>query len=365
MPVLARERKIPTRRVIARLAGLAVAAVAAVMAALLVGAGTPVASAAPYAGAAFLAQQYDIDEGGSADLRKELHEASKGFLEAKAALKKSTERRKRLAKLVDQLDAEVAAKTQTLNEMAGRAYRTGRLGPVSALLTSDSKNFLERAASLDTVAANEERTLRALVESREQQARAKTAIEAEIVEEKKQVEVMAKRKRQAEQAIAAVSNGPSDGPGGGGGSSAVPAPRNPDGSWPAESCSQKDPTPTVENPTGGCLTPRTLHALKQAKAAGFTRFVSCFRPSGSGEHPLGRACDFAAQRDGFGGTATGGDRSYGNNLASYFVNNADRLGVLYVIWFRQIWLPSSGWQSYNGDGTPSGDHTNHVHLSML
>ena len=72
--------------------------------------------------------------------------------------------------------------------------------------------------------------------------------------------------------------------------------------------------------------------------------MSCHRSGGSGEHPKGRACDFAAQKGGFGGDATGGDRTYGNNLAAYFLRNADRLGVLYVIWYRQIWLPSSGWQ---------------------
>lgn len=108
-----------------------------------------------------------------------------------------------------------------------------------------------------------------------------------------------------------------------------------------------------------------LHALNQATAAGFTRYVSCYRSGGSGEHPKGRACDFAAQRDGFGGIATGEDRTYGNNLAAYFVRNADRLGVLYVIWFRQIWMPGSGWRPYGeAGGDPSSDHTNHVHLSV-
>jgi len=38
--------------------------------------------------------------------------------------------------------------------------------------------------------------------------------------------------------------------------------------------------------------------------------------------------------------------------------------VLYVIWFKQIWFPDRGWRSYSGDGTPAGDHYNHVHLSL-
>ena len=46
------------------------------------------------------------------------------------------------------------------------------------------------------------------------------------------------------------------------------------------------------------------------------------------------------------------------------MKNASRLGVLYVIWFRQIWMPGTGWRSYSGSGSPSAAHTNHVHLSV-
>jgi hypothetical protein len=122
----------------------------------------------------------------------------------------------------------------------------------------------------------------------------------------------------------------------------------------------------VNDPTtDGCITPRMLHALQQAKKAGFTHFVACFRHQNSGEHPKGRACDFAADKNGFGGVATGSSKDYGNRLANYFINNSSRLGVLYVIWFRRIWLPSSGWKAYTrGNGDPSSEHQNHVHLSV-
>ena len=109
----------------------------------------------------------------------------------------------------------------------------------------------------------------------------------------------------------------------------------------------------------------TLHALEQAQIVGFTRYVACYRPSSFGEHGLGRACDFAAQPDGFGGDAGGDDYDYGQNLAAWFVENADALGVQYVIWYRQIWMPGDGWKSYSGaGGEPNSDHTNHVHLSI-
>jgi hypothetical protein len=140
---------------------------------------------------------------------------------------------------------------------------------------------------------------------------------------------------------------------------ADPAPRNSDGSFPAQGCNQNDPT------TNGCLTARTLHAYQEVKKAGFNHFVSCWRQQSWGEHPKGRACDWAAAKSGFGGVATGSDRDYGNKLAGWLIGNADRLGVLYVIWFRQIWLPGIGWHRYTTEGgSPSGDHTNHVHLSI-
>ena len=48
------------------------------------------------------------------------------------------------------------------------------------------------------------------------------------------------------------------------------------------------------------------------------------------------------------------------------MKNASSLGVLYVIWFRQVWTPAAGWHAYSGgNGDPSSDHTNHVHLSLI
>ncbi|TDB94551.1 hypothetical protein E1091_10880 [Micromonospora fluostatini] len=365
------------RRITARLAAVLVTALA-------VGAAiAPVTPTSAATRAGLLAAPDDDPEGGTPALRNQLEAASKGWLDAKAKLEKSAKRQQDLTGQLKTLEADLAVRTGKVGEIAQVAYRTGRLGAANALLNANSpEGFLDRAAALDQVAASEERELRRLRETRDSSARTKLALDGEVREQRKQVATMAKRKEQAEQALEASiardareaqerrrqqaqqrSNAGSSGSSGPGGTStktAKAAPRNPDGSWPRESCSVNDPTPA-----NGCITPRTLHALNQAKAAGFTRYVSCYRPGGSGEHPKGRACDFAAQKNGFGGDATGGDRTYGNNLAAYYVRNADRLAVLYVIWYRQIWLPSSGWKSYSGaNGDPSSDHTNHVHLSV-
>jgi peptidoglycan DL-endopeptidase CwlO len=305
----------------------------------------------------------DDGEGGSKSLIEQLEAASKGFVEAKEALDRSKKRQVQLTELLKTIDAELAPRQDALDQIAQQTYRTGRLGPMTALLTASSTgSLLDRAQTLETVAVKQDQALRELKDTRAKQEQAKLAVDASIREQQKQLTVMAKRKAQAENALKAANQGGDAGGSSSGGSSsqAAAARRNSDGSLPSEGCSVNDPT------TSGCITPRLLNAYQQARAAGFKRYASCFSQRSSGEHPKGRACDHAAATGGFENVnASGGDRTYGNNLAAFFVKNANRLGVMYVIWYRQIWMPGTGWRSYSGSGGPSAAHTNHVHLSVL
>ncbi|MEH0969529.1 hypothetical protein V6U77_00105 [Micromonospora sp. CPCC 205546] len=300
------------------------------------------------------------NEGGTKKLRDALEATAKAHIEAKGKLDNSKARQKQMVKQLGALEVRLVELTAQVGEVAAQSYRLGRLTPTSMLLDSVSPEaFLERAASLDLMAQRDGRRLRDLTEAREQARQAKVAIDTEVREQQKQLAVMTKKKKEAEAALAEVSSGSSGGFSGASSSSAKPAPRNSDGSWPSESCSVDDPT------TSSCITPRTYNALKQTQAAGYKRYVSCYRSGGSGEHPKGRACDFSAAAGGFEDkTATGGDKAYGDSLAAWHVRNAGRLGVLYVIWYRQIWHPGTGWRAYGGSGSPAADHTNHVHLSM-
>ncbi|WIM96879.1 hypothetical protein ACTOB_000353 [Actinoplanes oblitus] len=298
----------------------------------------------------------DDGEGGKKAMLDKLEEASKGYLAAKAKLAKSKQQQTQLAAELKKLDAALGPQQVTLNKYAEQAYTMGRLGPISALLGADSSaGFLDRAQLLTTVAARQNQAIADLKNTRTDRQTAKTGIDAAIIDQQKQVNVMAKRKAQAEKALKDADQGDAadDDSGGGSSADADKPSGNLDGSC------VPDPT------TDGCISPRLLYAMKQAQKAGFTRYVACYRPQNSGEHPKGRACDFAADKNGFGGVATGASKTYGTNLANYFIHNSDTLGVLYVIWFKRIWLPSSGWKSYSGaGGTPSTDHTNHVHLSV-
>lgn len=300
------------------------------------------------------------DEGESPLIRDVLAQAGREFTKAKAKLEASRKRQLELGLQLRRAEERLAELSTEVSAVAAESYRTGRLGPVTVLLNSVSPDaFLERAQAMELITIRDNRQLRDLNEARRAAANAKAAIDAEAREQEKQLAIIAKQKQDAERALREVGGASTGGYVSATSPVARQAPRNADGSWPSQSCSVDDPT------TSGCITPRTLHALKEAKRAGFTRFVSCYRPGGPYEHPKGRACDFSAERNGFGGVARGDDRIYGNNLAAFFVRNSDKLGILYVIWFRQIWFPATGWRAYSGSGDPSSEHTNHVHLSLL
>ncbi|HEY2947564.1 MAG TPA: hypothetical protein VGJ53_04060 [Micromonosporaceae bacterium] len=339
-----------------RRVALVVALVAA--AAVLLGAPGLPASANPSPSPSATNDSTD-DEGAPKTLRDVLEAAGRGYIDAKNRLEQSKRKQVQLTLQLQRAEDRLVALTGEVGAVAAIAYRTGRLSAVSALLNSTSPDaFLERAVAVDVLALRDDATIRRLTQARNEWRRAKAQYDAEVHEGQRQLAIMKKRKDDAERALAAVGGRPTGGYVSVNSPLARPAPRNPDGSWPRESCTIDDPT------TSSCITPRMLHAYLEARAAGFTRYTSCHRFGGSGEHPKGRACDFSASRYGFGGTATGGDRLYGNNLAAFFVRNADRLGVLYVIWFRQIWFPGSGWRSYSGCCDAASMHTNHVHLSV-
>ena len=299
----------------------------------------------------------DDGEGGSKTLIEQVEAASRGFLEAKAALAAGHKRQAELTARLKQLDAELGPRQAAFDQIVRQSYMTGRLGPMSAMLgASSTGSFLDRAQTLETVAVKEKAAVADLQATRDGQQKAKLAIDATVRDQQKQVNLMARRKAQAEGALKAANAGQDDPQPSDGGSSKTATAFHGGG----DGCTVNDPT------SGGCITPRMLHAMQQAKSAGFTHYVHCWREQNSGEHPKGRACDFAADTGGFGGVATGSSKDYGNRLANYFINNSSRLGVLYVIWFKRIWLPSSGWKAYSrGNGDPSSDHTNHVHLSVL
>lgn len=296
----------------------------------------------------------------SGSLQDQLAAATRAYVDAKGRLDTAVANQTKFRTELADAAVRLGELRDEVGVVVAATYRAGPLSTLAIMLDSNSSDqFVERAETLHELTQSEDRELHDLNTLEDSAAKTQADLDAAVNTAKVQTTELERRKAQIQQALDVAGGGPTTGivipaP------SADPAPRNPDGSFAPEKCSIKDPT------TSGCLTPRTLHALQQARLAGFTRYTACWRQSTWGEHPIGRACDFAAHPTGFlDATATGGDRDYGNRLAGYFIANANRLGVLYVIWYHQIWEPSRGWHYYKGDGTAAGDHMNHVHLSEI
>lgn len=266
------------------------------------------------------------DEGSSNQLdtlRANLENAAIGWLDAEAALAASKSRQVELQNVLTHAELDMARARVGVARYAGEAYKTGRLTTLAAMLHATSPdNFLDRATAINKMTQHDQVVMAELTDAKRRAAEAKAGIDAEIAQQAAAVDEMNRRRIAAEKALVAMGSKAVNGWLDPNSRAAFPAPRNPNGSWPRELCTINDPT------TSGCITPRTLHALNQAKEAGFTRFVSCYRPGTRYEHPKGRACDFSASRNGFvNSNASGGDRNYGDRLASFYVKKIGRAHV--------------------------------------
>ena len=301
------------------------------------------------------------DEGAPKNLREKLEEAAKGYYDAKAKLVASQKRQARIQVTLREAQLTLSRLNVEVAKIAAARYKGSQLGILNGLFTGqgDPSRLLDAAAVAEYMIWRDDEQLHRYREARDVAKSQQVLLDAEIKEEKKQFAQLDKVKRSAEKALASVGGLVSAGYSGPV-PEAQPAPRTSNGGWPRETCSVKDPTGT-----GGCITPRMYHLITEARLAGFGRFTKCWRSQSFGEHPRGRACDLSANVGNFGGDATGQSKTYGNRLAAWAKANAEELGVMYIIWYRQIWFPGVGWRSYSGCCDASSKHTNHAHISMV
>jgi peptidoglycan DL-endopeptidase CwlO len=304
------------------------------------------------------------DGSGSTDLRSQLDEAQRAWLDAKTALDASVARQQQLNDTLATVQAQLAVEAVAVGKVARDQYMAAGFTAVRGIVASGSATDILDAMSLsDAVVTRQTSLIQALLDTQAQAKAAQDGIAREVATQNELLAEMDTRKQQAQQALWASGGGQPTAGFSAAGSAVVGdygPDRNANGGWVSESTSVYEPA------TGGYITPRLANARDQAINSGFTNYVACYRSvEDGGEHPRGRACDFAVSDScHYCGTAVDTEKDYGTNLAAFFVFNADRLGVLYVIWFRQIWLPSSGWSSYFGCCDASSMHTNHVHLSV-
>jgi transglycosylase-like protein with SLT domain len=112
------------------------------------------------------------------------------------------------------------------------------------------------------------------------------------------------------------------------------------------------------------------------------RGIGCYDPSrSSGEHPLGRACDFIISSP-LNTRPEPEWLEHGWREACWFVENAEALHVRYVIWQKLIWEESNGsepgsrcnanregdgwtdYTRYDPNGSLQQNHFDHIHVTV-
>ena len=135
-----------------------------------------------------------------------------------------------------------------------------------------------------------------------------------------------------------------------------------------------DPSRMVDDPTSdGQITARLLHLHDQTLGRYPQTSWACWspRPGQSSEHPLGRACDIAFG-NAIGQYPTPSQLEAGWEVTNWMKDNAEALGVEYLIWQGQIWSLSrddEGWRDYGGGGmhdpdNVTGGHFDHLHVTV-
>ena len=263
-------------------------------------------------------------------------------LEARAA-KLSRQYRGELVVLTD---AESAAKTaiakarplrrqlgreqRQIASLAAASYMGGAQDPAVVILGGDnSQRMLQDSATLEYVTRQRSAREHALMLYMAAEQRAEQAAQAKVAQLRRLLTTLASQRRKVDALMARFQ-----------------------------------PQSPVIGPN---ITPRMLQ-VKNAVDSRFGPFVAigCYRPEATGEHPLGRACDFMLSSGGVMPTAS--KIQLGYQIAAWAQANASRLGIMYIIYRQKIWdirMASSGWVPMADRGSITANHYDHVHISVF
>lgn len=109
----------------------------------------------------------------------------------------------------------------------------------------------------------------------------------------------------------------------------------------------------------GAVKPNVKQAANDAgNLFGITTILGVGARDGASDHPKGLALDFMCPND----------SSKGDRVAQYFLTNAGKYGVHYIIWKQKIYnvteRASEGWRAMPDRGGVTANHFDHVHVSF-
>jgi hypothetical protein len=243
--------------------------------------------------------------------------------EAQSAARSTTARALRLRRQLGQARRAIAG-------LAAASYMGGVQDPVTAVMGGgDPQRRLEAAATAEYLMHQRSAREQALEQFMVSEQQAEQAAQAKIEKLRRLVAALASQRRKVDALMAKF----------------------------------RPESPTI----GDNITPR----MRQVRDAVDRRFgpfssIGCFRAEASGEHPLGRACDFMLSSGGVLPSASNVQRGF--DIASWAQANASQLGIMYIIYRQRIWdirNASAGWVPMEDRGSITANHFDHVHISVF
>ncbi|MFJ2033851.1 coiled-coil domain-containing protein [Streptosporangium sp. NPDC087985] len=235
--------------------------------------------------------------------------------------------------------------------LAAEQYRTGGMNATFALVSvADPRALLSGLALTQQIMSEQDARLRVFMKVRDSRREAQKTAETRTAELRASLRKLDAQKRRAGKLIDQIKDKidllyP------------TPGLRRADGSWVPQLPSGPDN-----------ITPR-MRLVRQLIAQRFgPRFgIGCYRSdggiSGGGEHPLGRACDFMLSSGGGFPSAT--ETARGHEIVAWAIKNAQRLGIMYIIFRQRIWHVRTGtWRMMSDRGGTTANHFDHPHISV-
>jgi hypothetical protein len=262
-------------------------------------------------------------EAQAAELSRQYRGQLVNLTDAESAASAATARALQLRRQLGRARREIAS-------LAAASYIAGAPGTAIAVLGGgDPQRMLQEAATIDYLARQRSAREQALKQFMAAEQRGEQAARAKTGELRRMVTALASQQHSVEALIARFR-----------------------------------PQSTV---TGDNITPR-MRQVKDEIDRRFGPFTSigCYRPEASGEHPLGRACDFMLSTGGV--MPSGPDIARGYDITAWAQANASRLGIMYIIYRQKIWdtrMASSGWVPMEDRGGITANHYDHVHISVF
>ncbi|MEU0488838.1 hypothetical protein ABZ249_06380 [Nocardiopsis sp. NPDC006139] len=272
---------------------------------------------------------------------EELEETYQGellqFTEIKERVEKAEED-------LQEIEERLEGSRSGVSAIVSTQYKTSSNGfdpAFSVIFSSDPQDVYGDAATLTYLGESQAEQISGLIETRDEAQEVRDELETELEDAEELIEELEENKEEVAEKIEEYEESQVPDPPAGGGTGDIPQSAVGSG-WEQ-------------------TTPR-MAAIRDEiiRNVGVPLPVGCWRGSAD-DHGEGRACDFMVS---YGTHPSADNQAWGQRIADYAINNADRLGVEYVIWEQQIWHSGNrSWRFMNDRGSITQNHYDHVHIT--